>query len=60
MQVIGGSGDPLNPHVETGQRTVQRPPDMSQEAFDAAITELKQLIGEEFVEMNDAPFNHGE
>jgi hypothetical protein len=58
--VIGGSGDPLNPHVATEKREVILPPGIEKAQFDQAIQDLRNQIGEEWVELNDVPLNDGE
>lgn len=58
-KVINGSGDPLNSFVATESREVRLPPGIDREAFNAAIKELRQVIGEKFVEVNDVPLNPG-
>lgn len=41
------------------KRHVPLPPDVNQTAFDSAITELKQSLGDENVEINDLPLVDG-
>ncbi|ORY55959.1 hypothetical protein BCR35DRAFT_215721 [Leucosporidium creatinivorum] len=58
-EVIGGSGDPLNPEIATEKREVVLPPGIDRQAFDKAIAELRETLGEDAIELNDVPLNHG-
>ncbi|KAL8293539.1 hypothetical protein RQP46_000240 [Phenoliferia psychrophenolica] len=51
--VIKGSGDPLNPHVNTAPREVKLPPGVDLPTFTAAIKKLRAQVGHEWVELND-------